>query len=222
MEAYLAGTLEPNEHDAFAARMQNEPALQEARLLITGIMESSLTAKLESFHGSGTGKVRSIGPRRMRTWQMAAAASVIIIAASAIFLWKGNDDKLMADYFEPDPGLVTSMGSTDNYAFNRGMVDYKSGKYNEAIAAWRPLIAANPTNDTLHYFSGVSFLALHRSDSAQHHLLQVANNTGSSFHSDANWYLALALLDQDKKAEARSFLEKSNHPKKAALLSRIQ
>ena len=224
MEAYLSGTMTPEQHTAFSARLQTDRALQEARLLITGIREASLIDKLESFHATSTKKISSIAPvRKMRPYRIAAAASVIIIAASVIFLFKktGND-KLMASYFEPDPGLATAMGSSDNYAFNRGMVDYKTAKYNEAIEAWRPLMAANPNNDTLHYFSGVSFLALKKADSAEHHLLQVWNNNASHFRSDAGWYLALALVNQDKKAEARSILQQTNHPRKEELLSRIQ
>jgi TolA-binding protein len=222
MEAYLSGEMTPEQHAAFTARLQNEPALQEARLLITGIREAALTEKLNAFHSSMPGKVHPITPKKTRTWWMAAAASIILVAATATFFWKNNDDNWIVSYFEPDPGLVTAMGSVDNYAFSRGMVDYKSGKYKEAIDAWRPLIASNPGNDTLHYFSGVSFLALHKADSAAHHLLNVWNNNQSSFRSDAGWYLALALLSQDKKTEARSILEQTSHPKKEELLSRIQ
>lgn len=221
MEAYLSGGMTQEEHAAFGARLQTEPALQEARLLIIGIREASLMEKLGSFHAA-TANVRSIAPKRIRTYWMAAAASVILIALSVALFWKSSDDKLAASYFEPDPGLPTAMGSVDNYAFSRGMVDYKTGKYKQAIEAWRPLIAANHGNDTLHYFSGVSYLALHKADSAQHHLLQVWNNSQSSFRTDAGWYLALALLSQSKKTEARSLLEKISHPGKEELLPRIK
>lgn len=221
MEAYLSGSMSPEQHTAFSARLQTDTSLQEIRLLITGIREASLTEKLNSFH-SQTGKTYAIAPKRIRTYWMAAAALVILIAATAVLLWNNGDDKLMASYFTPDPGLATTMSAGDNYAFNRGMVDYKTGKYNEAIEAWRPLIAVNAGNDTLHYFSGVSFLALQKADSAEHHLLKVWNNNNSSFRPDAGWYLALALLHQGKKAEARSFLEKTSHPKKEELLSRIK
>ncbi|MGB8194837.1 MAG: tetratricopeptide repeat protein [Chitinophagaceae bacterium] len=222
MDDYLSGSMTPEQHTAFNARLQTDPVLQEARLLITGIREASLMEKLGSFHSSATQKTHAIAPKRMRTYWMAAAASVIILAVTAMLLWKSSDDKLAASYFEPDPGLATTMGSVENYAFSRGMVDYKTGKYREAIEAWRPLIAVNPANDTLHYFSGVSYLALHKADSAAHHLLQVWNSKESSFHSDAGWYIALSLLSQGKKTEARSFLEKTSHPKKEELLPRIK
>lgn len=224
MEAYLSGQMTPQEHDAFKARIGTDPALQEARLLITGVREAILMEKMNSFHDSATKRIPSIAPeKKTRTWWMAAAVAAIVIATSAVFLFKNSgEDKLVAAYFEADPGLATAMSSGEDYAFNRGMVDYKMGKYQEAIDVWRPLEAAAPANDTLHYFSGVSFLALKKTDSAVRHLRLAWDNSGSSFRSDAGWYLALALLDQGKKDEARTLLQQTNHPKKDELLSRIK
>lgn len=224
MEAYLAGAMTQPDQAAFKARLDTEPALQEARLLITAIRETVLTEKLDSFHNSATEKIPSIAPvKKIRTYWMAAAASIIVIAATAVFLMQGNNDsKLAASYFEPDPGTPVTMGISKNYAFNRGMVDYKSGKYAEAIEAWRPLLAANNTNDTLQYFTGISFLALEKPDSAALHLRPVWNNDTSSFFTDAGWYLSLALLSQGKKAEAKTLLQQTKHPKKDELLSRIK
>lgn len=224
LEDYLSGNMTQPQQTAFKERLQTEPALQEAQLLITAIKETVLTEKLDSFHNSATEKIPSIAPvKKLRTYWMAAAATIIVIATTAIFLLKGNNDaKLAATYFEPDAGMATTMSSTENYAFSRGMVDYKMGKYSEAIEAWRPLLAANNANDTLHYFSGVAFLAMKKADSTVHHLRPVWNNKQSSFHADAGWYLALALLHQGKKSEAIPLLEQSNHPRKDELLSRLK
>jgi hypothetical protein len=227
MEDYLSGKMTQPEQSAFKARLDTEPALQEIRLLITGIKESVLTEKLDLFHKAATEKTPSIAPsaapvRKMRTYWVAAAATIIVIALSVIFFFNGNNDaKLVAAYFEPDPGTATTMGASENYAFDRGMVDYKSGKYAAAIEAWRPLLAANNTSDTLNYFSGISFLALYKADSAEIHLRPVWNNDTSSFFTDAGWYLSLALLSQGKRAEARTLLQQTKHPKKDELLARI-
>lgn len=228
LEDYLSGKMTPAEQSAFKARLDAEPALQEARVLITGMKEAMLTEKLDSFHKTATEKTPSITPsvmpvKKMRTYWLAAAATIIIIAVSAVFFFRTNDNsELVAAYFEPDPGLPTTMDASDNYAFNRGMVDYKTREYAAAIAAWRPLLAANSTNDTLQYFSGISFLALDKADSAELFLRPVWDNDTSSFFVNAGWYLSLSLLKQGKRAEARTLLQHSNHPEKDELLSRIK
>lgn len=228
VEDYLSGKMPQQQQFAFKARLETEPALQEARLLITGIREAILTEKMDSFHAGITEKIPSIAPqaapvKKLRTYWMAAAAAIIVIATTAIFYFRANNDSnLVASYFEVDPGLATTMGTSENYVFSRGMVDYKLGKYAEAIDAWRPLLAASNTNDTLQYFSGISFLALHKADSAALYLRPVWNNNNSSFFTNAGWYLSLALLSQGKKAEAKTILQQTDHPKKEELLSRIK
>lgn len=233
LDDYLSGNMPRHELNAFRERLNNEPALREARLLITGIKESSLAEKLDLFHTGlaekkiDGGNVRTITReqkivKKLRLYWAVAAATVILVTAAAVFMLNRSDySSLAAEYFEPDPGTATTMGTTDNYAFDRGMVDYKLGNYAEALQAWRPLLANN-SNDTLHYFSGISFLALQKADSAAYHLRPVWNNSQSSFRPDAGWYLALALLQEGKKTEAISLLEQSNHPRKAELLLRIK
>lgn len=224
LEDYLRGTMPASELAAFKVRLDTEPALQEARLLITGIRQVTLMGKLDAFHREATEKVPSIAPKRsLRTYWMAAAAIILLVAVPALLLFRSNDDeKLAAAYFQPDPGLPTAMSAAANYAFGRGMVDYKTGNYKAAIEAWRPLIPNDPANDTLHYFSGVAFLALEKADSAAYHLRLAADNTSSTFRPDAIWYLALCQLRLGNKNEAKALLQQTDHPEKAALLSRIK
>ena len=40
--------------------------------------------------------------------------------------------KLFAQFYQEDPGLITAMSSEGQYEFDRAMVDYKSGNY------WKP------------------------------------------------------------------------------------
>jgi len=224
LEDYIHGKMLPPAAAAFKTRLDAEPTLQQARLMIIGMKEAMLTEQLDAFHKSANQKTPSIAPqKRFNIRWMAAAAILIAIAASAVYLFgSNNNQKLAAAYFEPDPGLPTTMGQQENYELSRGMVDYKMQKYTRAIETWRPLIGKDPTNDTLHYFSGIAFFALGKTDSAANHLHLVSDNIKSAFVSEARWHLALCLLSKGEKAEARLLLQQTNHPKKEELLSQIK
>lgn len=132
------------------------------------------------------------------------------------------NERLFASYYQADPGLVTAMGSSGEYAFDRGMVDYKIGEFAAAIQRWEALLPEKPGNDTLNYFLGTAHLGLKNTTPAKQYLDSVAKQESSPFREDAFWYLALVnILDKDYEA-AMLNLHKSNHPKKADLMETIK
>lgn len=228
-ERYLSEDMSPGEHEAFSARLKTDPVLQEklaeTRMLLLGIRESSLQSTLEDFHKEVIPEKHTIEKKKkFKPYWLAAASLIVVITVAAILLTTGSsrNEKLFARYFEADSGLVTAMSVSDDYDFNRGMIDYKTGDYEAAIEKWRKLLGTKPGNDTLHYFSGVAFLALNKADSAVHHLLRTMDLQQSSFRSDASWYLSLALLKQNKEQEAISYLRQTTHPRKDELLSSLK
>jgi len=117
---------------------------------------------------------------------------------------------------------VTAMSSKGiDYEFERGMVDFKSGEFQSAVNRWEALLAGNPNSDTLNYFLGTAYLELGYSAQAIQNLHKVSENSQSKFVDDANWYLALAYILEDKKDEARQALIRTNHPLKAELLNQL-
>jgi tetratricopeptide (TPR) repeat protein len=228
IENYLSGEMEAAEHEAFRAKLSDDPLLREklkeVQLTTTGIREAGLTEKIKEWNQEADRtKITFIPERKLKTMWL-AAASIILVAVTAFF-WFNKEtqgEKLYAQYYEADPGLATAMSVSDNYDFNRGMIDYKTGKYTEAINAWRPLLANQPGNDTLHYFTGLSFLALNESDSAVHHLQQTIAAERSNLLNEARWYLALAFLKKDKIKEAEPLIRQSTHPQKEKLLSELE
>lgn len=224
MEQYLAGQLSPAEHAAFEARMTTNATLrsqvEDARLLITGIRESVLEEKLQRFHEQLPIPIRKKGLKLY--WYAAAAAVIGIIATTIVMMQNKKDKGLYAAYFEPDPGLATAMGSSDNYTFNLGMIQYRSGSYQQAINTWRPLLQGRATADTLHYFIGVAMLSNNQTDSARYHLQQTLLDATTHFRSDANWFIGLSLIQQKNVTEARTYIEASTHPRKEELLARLK
>ncbi len=229
IDRYLSGEMEAGEHAAFSAQINADPVLkakvEEARLLFLGIRETALQSDLESFHKGLPAKQQTAATRSMfssKTWLVAAS---LILLALVSFLWIYNrsekEDTLYAKYYEADPGLMTTMGIAEDYEFNRGMVDYRSGKYADAIKRWEPLAAAQPARDTLQYFLGVAHLAAGNTTPAIRYLNKLVLME-SAFKNDACWYLGLAQLKEGNKEEASKWINLADHPRKDELQSELK
>ncbi|WP_336513973.1 tetratricopeptide repeat protein [Pollutibacter soli] len=232
IEKYLMQEMSAEEQAAFEHRLAGDQVLQfkvnEMKLLIIGINESMLTQKLEIFHeevktATPVRSIQSVKKYAYRKWL--AAASVVILAGITVFYFATKpslQEQLYQTYYSADPGLMTTMSSaSDNYTFEKAMVDYKSGDVWNAIESWEQLQTANPLNDTLNYFLGSAWLKLDHQEKAIPYLQQVANKQASVFNADAHWYLGLALLQQGNRSEAVAEIKKSDHPQKGALLKDI-
>jgi tetratricopeptide (TPR) repeat protein len=232
IEQYIFKQMPTEEYKAFEEKLLTDELLREkvntARLLLLGVQEASLTDKIQDFHGDmiaakknnkvSNGKIAS-----MKRWLV--AASVIVIAGlGALLFYNGfdQDEKLFNQFYQPDPGLITAMGSSDNYTFDRAMIDYKTHNYESAIRVWDSLLTIQPKNDTLNYFIGSAYIAEKNSTKAISYFQKVITDTSSYFVKDAYWYTGLALLKDGKEKEAIPFIEKSEHQDKEALLLKLK
>lgn len=223
---YLNDALDANERSAFEVRLREDllfrQKVNEVRALLIGVREANLAEQLDSFHAGLQESTREATNRkplwRNITW-LAAAAILLFAAIGFWFFWPGQppEKQLFSQYYKGDPGLPTLMGTSDNYAFEEAMVDYKTGDFRKALEKWRPLLAESPENDTLNYFIGVAYLADNRPDSAVVFLNEVVNMPASVFRSDAYWYKALALLKQGKRTDALEVLSHTEHHAKDSL-----
>lgn len=228
IERYLSGEMDPAEQEAFRTRLINDPLLQsrvnEIKLLSVGIQEVNLSSRLEEFHSNipVTGRAKA-EVYSMRKW-MVAASSIIVIGLAALWFFtrEKTNDKLYADYFQPDPGLLSAMSASSNYSFEKAMVDYKSGKYNEAISGWRQLLNNGAASDTLNYFMASAFLASDRSDSAIIYFDKVQTSQKSVFIAESYWYKGLALIKQGRITEAITSIEKSDRKEKEDLITQLK
>lgn len=231
IEQFLDNEMNPEQAIAFNQQLQEDRKLQqkvdEVKLLRTGIEEAMLEEKLTEFHtglaGSApkpqqSGKVISIGKRLL------AAASVIAIVGLSVwwfFLKETKYEKIYSDYYKADPGLLTAMGPSDNYVFEKAMVDYKKGDYSKAIEAWLSLQKDQPASDTLNYFLGVAYQADGNNTEAVKYLEKTVINADNPFYKDACWYLGLSYLKEGKMETAKEYILKSGHAKSKSLLDAL-
>lgn len=230
IERYILNTMTPDEHAAFTSRLTANVELQskveEIKLLVLGVNEAVLKEQLEAFHKELPKEEKEKVPGKVASlnrWLVAAAVIVFVaVGAWLLFGRAGRQEKLFSAYYKPDPGLISAMSTTDNYTFDRAMIDYKTGSYDSAIRAWQTLLATKPGNDTLNYFIGSAWLAKEETNKAVPYFKQVIAVPGSYFLKDANWYLGLALLRENKTAEAIPFINQSGREQKDAVLLKLK
>lgn len=229
IERYYNGLMPTDERLAFETKLQQDASFQteveDIKTLLLGIETQSLKEKMEVFHADLPIQMET-GVSPTKVWFLRyrnIAAAVIIIAASTSF-WLFNDssnEKLYANFFKPDPGLPTTMSTSDNYTFYDAMVNYKEGEYKKAISKWEKLEVKAPNNDTVIYFIGVAYLADNDTDSAIPYLQKSSTIIESVFLKDAYFYLGLAYLKKNNKEQAILFLKKSGSDDSKKLLEKL-
>lgn len=230
IERYYNNSMAIEEHQIFEAKLQQDTSfkqeVEDIKALLLGIETQSLKDQLEEFHEdlptvtktkSSTSQVRSLNFRTV------AAATIIIVASASFWFFNGSsNEKLYSTYFKPDPGLPTTMSTTDDYLFYDAMVSYKRGDYKTAISKWEKLDNKSSKNDTLTYFLGVANMAEQHLDKAIPYLLLSSQNGASVFQHDAQYYLGLAYLKKNNKVEAVRFLKMSSSENSKKLLAQIK
>ncbi len=233
IDRYLSGEMDARDKRAFETRLQSEPVLkrkvEEMQWLLEGVAMGTLKGRLREFHDS-LPQAESADPHTADTMQIswmryAVAASLAIVAGVTIWWFADQssiEQELFAQYFEPDPGLVTAMSQQSNYQFYEGMVAYKRGHYDEAIATWDVILEMQPHNDTLNYYLGVSYLAQGDQQKAIPYLRKSTKVPASVFMDESYHYLGLAALKNNDRSGAIQAFERSGLAESKTILSLIK
>lgn len=236
IERYLRDRMNDSDRAAFEERMNNDEQFQKAVTfyadLTEGIETASLKSTLEIYHSEMEQAAE------LEEWTQAAestkrypfvkylvAASLLLVVGLTVWIiafQQNSQQQLFAAYFEPDPGLITPMSSTDQYDFYSGMIDYKREDYEQAIAKWEPLLNENPRNDTLNYFLGVAELASGAENEAMPYLKNTLETSESAFIDEAYFYLGLAYLKDGNIEAAIQTLQQSDLEQAAELRAKLE
>ncbi len=236
IERYLRNEMSDADRAKFEQRMANDPELRQAvtdyGMLIEGVKTAALKSRLDAYHTDIEGTIshspadsHAIPQKSRPLVKYLIAASVLLVAGWGtwlIALQESPQEELFAAYFEPDPGLITPMSSTDRYQFYTGMIDYKRENYEEAISKWQPLLEDNLQSDTLNYFMGVAHLAQGEHNEALPYLQSSTQIDTSVFIDKAYFYLGLAYLKNDDREAAIQALKNSRYNRAAELLAEIE
>jgi tetratricopeptide (TPR) repeat protein len=225
-ESYLLNRLQAKDKFMFETQLADDKEFsakfQSVKAILEGIEETALRENLECFHQEMIEK-ETIKSKRF-PWLGVAASFLLLLGLFTwvFFLSPTEEERLFAAHYQPDPGLVTAMGSSMEYEFDRGMVDYKLGDYEAAIARWENLREEKPENDTLNYFLGAAYLDLKNTDKAIFYFERTLETDADRFADDAYWYLGLAWVLRRDFEQARKSLKLSNHPDAETLIKSLQ
>jgi tetratricopeptide (TPR) repeat protein len=219
IERYLNGTLNAQELKDFNRLLDIDEdfktQVEDVRAMLFGIEAQSLKEQLDEFHDeipkTNTEGISKQKVRFLRYSKIAAAAAIIIAVGSIWFFSGEPNEKLYAKYFKPDPGLPTTMSSTNNFEFYDAMVSYKHGDYKIAIDKWTLLNKQKPENDTLNYFLGVAYLATKNTEEAIPYLERASEaDDNFEFLNEAYFYLGLAYIKEGNLELAKENLSLSD------------
>jgi len=234
IEQYLDGSLPENDRLEFEQKIVDDPSfkakVEDVKQMILGIEGASLAGQLDAFHDEmvpvhafvTSSRSKSAKKGRLQMIRYVAAAAVIV-AVGVLWLQNqgGSNQRLFAKHFAADPGLPTTMGSTENFEFYDAMVNYKQGDYKTAIEKWEVLLQTQTKNDTLHYFLGVAHLANGNEEEAIDFLELLSESAQNSFKNESAYYLGLAYLKADNVKDAKKYLTFSGTESADQILSEL-
>lgn len=230
IERYYNGSMAKEEQETFEKRLRQDVSFQQEvediKSLLLGIEMQALNEKMDEFHEDlAIQMITGTPPSKVHFLHFRNIAAAVVIIAGSLSFWFFNgssSEKLYSTYFKPDPGLPTTMSTTAEYSFYDAMVSYKRGDYKTAISKWEKQAVKSPNNDTLTYFLGVANMAEKQLDKAIPYLVKSSENKSSVFQQDAQFYLGLAYLKKDNKAEAIRYLKRSNSEHSKKLLEELK
>ena len=199
--------------------------VKEVKAMVLGIESQGLVDAMDSFHKDMENEQLTSKPTKVIDfkWYKILVAAILIVAIGSYWFVAGNyNERLYNSHFSPDPGLPTTMSTTENYEFEKAMVDYKQGKYSLAITQWETLQLKDKTNDTLSYFIGVSHLANKNENEAIKYLSSIVSNSEFVFNSDAYFYLGLAYLKADDTENATVAFKQSVREEAGIILKELE
>lgn len=193
------------------------------------IEDSILQSKIRGFHkqveiDEEDSGIRILSSKKTKSKFIWFSMVAVVLVLFGIFWMLDNTtpaEKIFAKNFQPDIGLPLKMNTVNTYEFYEGMLDYKQGNYKDAIAKWQVLLIANPENDSLNYFLGVSNMALGNSKKSLEYLQNQERFQQGIFKEDAAFYAALAKIKEGEFAEAKVFLKNNPSPRNTNLLKEL-
>lgn len=200
IDKYLRNELDTEQLESFSKSLKSDITLQKRvslrKLIIAGVNQSyadELKSKLAAFDRSLENKNRF-----KFSWRMAAVFVILIMAGSALYISIQKPNPLDFDIVEP--GLPNAMGAGDNIELSNAMNIFKAGDYESASLAFEKILANNPKNDTLLYFSGLSDFRNKGNKTAIRKWNQIESE--STFFAKTEYRLAIAYwsIGDEKRA----------------------
>lgn len=224
IEKYLAKGMQDEELDNFEKLLLSDSDLQEEVNLHQQVAETLKGEKIHQLRNvlndvdknwevpskKESAKIVNFNFRRILT--IAAAVTLLIIG----YQWFSNSnlssEELYAANFETYPMLLNQRSVDKNVtnleSYNNAITNYTTGQNQEALAAFEKLIITQPDNITYQFYQANLLLSEEKAAEAIPIFQKILSGNYPLFEEQARWYLALALLQNNEKENAKALLEK--------------
>ncbi len=210
IDAYLSDAMTSEEKKTFELALKNDHELRKDVDL-----QKKTFALLEAAAFIATkDKIRKINQQKSAKssiggtlLKVAAVLLILVIPTYFVLNNQFNDEHLFADYSEPYPDRITTMGSSNDTKLTEAMSAYNKKEYTSAAKLFKSIRLNGTENASIVLYEAVS---LTYSDQAKKavDLLEVAMNPKPANLSSLKWQMILSLLANDQGEEAKIVLAK--------------
>jgi len=188
----------------------------EARYAVEAEPEArlSLADRLQSVvdsirHGLETVIDTLATPRHNLRFAYVVASIFLVGIVSVLYLGKDQpNEKLFAEYYQPYPNIASSVrGELTEGKLQDALQQYDARDYKATLNLLQEIHVTEPNNVAANFYAGVSYLKVEESERAATSLQKVIELGDSKFSEPAEWYLALAFLQQNDLEKTRAALE---------------
>jgi len=150
--------------------------------------------------------IPSKGYRRL--WYVFPALAATVAILLVIFIHPLNNQEIISKYFVPekDPVLLAYLQDTRGVQ-EAGILLYRNGRYEEAMASLEPMIAEDPDNRVLMLYFLLSAMELNKEAVAIDPVLSLDLELVQPTDQALAWYMALALVKSNRRKEALQMLD---------------
>lgn len=221
IERYLEGNLQGTEAQEFESRVQSDlefkNVLQEMETMVSGIKYTGrknimghlqqLEETLPPLRQEREAKV--VAMKRFRVW--AAAASILLVAVTAIWLLTPrqlDQGQLFTAYYQHYPNVESPTTRSVEEATVRELAyqAYDREEFQEAINQFEAIPDAD-SKSIDNFYLALSQLSTGNAVEAEGLLKDYILNGDEVMKGKAQWYLAMALLNQGELEETRELLQ---------------
>lgn len=208
IDAYLSDSMTSEEKKAFEqelktnSELKNEVELQRKTFaLLEAAAYIETKDKIRAINQKSGG---SIGGTLLK---VAAVLLVLLIPTYFILNNQFNDQHLFADYAQPYPDRITTMGLSDQDYVSEAMEAYNSEEYAKAAKLFKKVRLSGIKYDQIALYEAVSLTYSGQARVAVE-LLEKKMDKESQNYTSLEWQLILSLLASDQGDKAKTQLKK--------------
>jgi tetratricopeptide (TPR) repeat protein len=211
IEQYLEGTLGEAERREVEARARQDKdflaLIRMHREVDESIRDRDLALLRDEIKRIGNGFMDASDKAPYRIVFRVAAMLVLLTVAGLIvkFLLFSNlsPEALYQKYYSPyDTDVVLRSSGFDRTNLDKAIRNYSRGNYTKAIALLEETLGKDPANNLALFYRGLAALGTSDGKSAIPSFEAIPDDWSSPFIEHRNWYLALALLKEQRIQEA--------------------